>query len=370
MSRCQYSSEHYLPYDPDIPDSARRQLDEVDGDYERRTRDDAVALAKKVNLVAERAKHRAREVLGAENWVALRRRMRDERIGFRDLLQPPAGLSADYNKLNAARKRNVQQFLTGIDVGTDKLRDIYRDASAGVRELLPAPDVRSGCVEWQNSERLTEAQTKPDMRSAFQSFRPPFAGWQEGFNPFTTGAFRVSRVHIRDEFTGLAGQELRLDNNDASDFDNGWADVDTQIAFWFLPPATGAVELIVEARCGRGLHELRIMDEWGTSDSSTSQRNFLMAHVLHPNVSGPSFGLMSHFIWNTDDSDFVQREFLSPGGVFTAQLFSNGPVPANQWILIRAGTRSSDGSITNDMEINSLSVFRWIIQAVHVRIAS
>lgn len=72
----------------------------------------------------------------------------------------------------------------------------------------------------------------------------------------------------------------------------------------------------------------------------------------------------------TDNSTFQQREFVTPGGVYSAQLFTDGPVPANQWVLIRAGTRSSDGSITNDMEINSLSVFKWFLQAVHVRIAS
>ncbi|MEV4536693.1 hypothetical protein AB0J82_23200 [Asanoa sp. NPDC049518] len=35
----------------------------------------------------------------------------------------------------------------------------------------------------------------------------------------------------------------------------------------------------------------------------------------------------------------------------------------------RAGTRGSDGSITNDMEINSKSDFRWVINAVWVRTA-
>jgi hypothetical protein len=79
---------------------------------------------------------------------------------------------------------------------------------------------------------------------------------------------------------------------------------------------------------------------------------------------------MSRFNWVTDNSTFQQREFLTPGGVYSAQLFTDGPVAANQWVQIRVGTRSTDGSITNDMEINSLSVFKWFLQAIHVRIAS
>ncbi len=93
-----------------------------------------------------------------------------------------------------------------------------------------------------------------------------------------------------------------------------------------------------------------------------------MMHVLHPNVAGPSFARMSRFDWKTDVTQFVQREFLAQGGIFTARLFSDGPVPGNQFVEIRAGTRSNDGSITNDVEIHSLSVFRWFLQAVHVRV--
>jgi hypothetical protein len=373
MSRCQYSSEQYLPFNPDVPDSARRQADEVSDGYDRRTRESAAALAGKIDAVVDRARHQARELLGAENWVALRRRMRDERVQFRDLLQPPAGLKANYDQLSAARKEKVQQYLNSLKVDADKLRGIYRDMSAAVAKLRPAADVRSGHAEWLNREHLQHVHgghTKSDVRSAFQTFRPPYPTWQEGHSGYSSSGFHVSRVHNRNEFTGLVGHDVRLDNNNASDFDNGWMIADTQIAFWYLPPQTGVVEVIVEGRCGRGLHELRIADEWGTSDSSTTHWNYLMMHVLHPNVSGPSFAWMSHFNWNTDVSGFIQREFLTQGGVYTAQLFSDGPVPANQWIMIRAGTRSQDGSITNDMEINSLSVFRWFLQAVHVRIAA
>jgi hypothetical protein len=183
------------------------------------------------------------------------------------------------------------------------------------------------------------------------------------------GNFRVGRQHQLDTVGGLVGQELTLDNNDASDFDNGWAIVDTQIAFAFHARATGLVEIVIEARHGRGLHHLRVVDEFGTSDSSTSHENLLMAHVLHPNVNGPSFAWMSRFNWATDDTVVVDREFLVQGGIYAARLFSNGPIQQGQTVEIRAGTRSQDGSITNDMEINSLSAFRWFLGTVWVRIA-
>jgi hypothetical protein len=39
------------------------------------------------------------------------------------------------------------------------------------------------------------------------------------------------------------------------------------------------VEIFIEARNGRGLHELRVVDEFGNSGSSTSHENSLMAIV-------------------------------------------------------------------------------------------
>jgi hypothetical protein len=374
MSGQQYASEQYMRFDPEIPEASRHQYDDVSDDYDRRVRVASEARADKLDDLIDRGRSQIRDVLGADNWLALRRRMRDENVSFRNLLQPPAEPTANYDKLSAARKENVQKYLDGLNVDTGKLRAIYRDVSAGVQELLPVTDVPSGHATWLNSEDIDEVrttQTLSDTRSsAWQAFRPPFTGWQQGFNHWTSSGFRVSRVHNRNESTGFVGQDLRLDNNDASDFDNGWGEVDTQIAFWYRPPITGLVEVIVEARCGRGLHEVRISDEWGTSDSSTSQENLLMMHVLHPNVAGASFGWMSRFSVRTDNSGFFQREYLTPGGVYSARLFSDGPIPANQPVVIRAGTRSKDGSITNDMEINSLSVFRWSVQAVYVRVAA
>lgn len=382
MSGYQHCAEQFLPFDPDVPETARHQYADADADHIRRTRKIGRALADQLGAVLDRGRCQAIDLLGAETWVALRRRMREERLSFHDLLQPPAGLLVDYDGAGAACKTNVQTFLDDLWVDTDTLRTIYRDVADGVDELLPVVDAAPGYATWLNPGELAEVRsdrTPGDTRSAWQTFRPPFAGYQESFDPFANGAFRVSRVHHRDERTGLAGHEVRLDNTDAGAFDNGWARVDTQVAFWFLPPRTGTVEAVVEARCGRGSHELRILDEWGTSDSRTSQKNYLMMHVVHGNVAGPSFGSMSRFLWTTADarsksgtdvSGSVQREFLTPGGVYTARLFSDGPVPANQWVVIRAGTRSADAAITNDIQVNSLSVFRWFIQAVHVRIAA
>jgi predicted acyl esterase len=59
----------------------------------------------------------------------------------------------------------------------------------------------------------------------------------------------------------------------------------------------------------------------------------------------------------------------SYSGFNALSVAGNGPVQQNQTVHIRAGTRSADGSITNDMEINSRSVFKWFLGTVWVRMA-
>lgn len=368
----QYSSQYHMPFDLDVPEADRRRTEEVAEDHDRRRRSAAEIRDVRLADTVERGNQRIRDLLGEENWLSLRKRMHGERVRFRDLLQPPAGLDADYEALDAQRRANVQAYFDSLGVDETELKRIVAETRAAVQELLPRTEATGGYASWLHD---AQAPTPPDQGGsrddphAWTPFRPPYPGTQQGFDPHNLGGFRIGRAHALDRFTGLTGHDLTLDNNDADDFDNGWAVVDTQIGFNFRAPATGAVEIFIEARCGRALHELRVVDEFGVSDSSTTQENFLMMHVLHPNVTAPSFALMSRFNWNTDRTGVIVREFLAQGGAFTARLFSNGPIQRGQTVHIRAGTRSSDGSITNDMEINSKSTMRWSLGTVWARIA-
>jgi hypothetical protein len=151
--------------------------------------------------------------------------------------------------------------------------------------------------------------------------------------------------------------------------DWGWATADTQVAFNFMAPAAGLVEVVIEAESGLAVHELDTVDEWGWSQSTTTQQNFLMMHVLHPNVTGPSFAEMSSFVWDTDKTHHEKQEKLARGQTFFASLFSDGPVARGDVVEVRAGTRNDDSCVTDDVEIHSKSQFHWALRSVRVRIA-
>ena len=371
MSSSPYSSERYKPFDPDISEEDRRLADEVSEDYDRRRLAEAETRNQEVQQIIDRANSEIHKLLGAENWLALRRRMRDEQINFHNLLQPPEGLTADYNELNAARVAAGQKFLDNIGVKSNDLRRVYKNAAVQIDELNPSLTVKPGvsiATHHRDWDLIRHPPEPPPDEHAFKIFRPPFPGFQMGFDSFHTGNFRVARQDFIDPAAGLVGHDLTLDNPDASDFDNGWFKADTQVLFDFKAPVAGLVQVVIEAQSGLAVHELRTEDEWGWSGHSTTQQNFLMMHVIHPNVTGPAFAEMSSFNV-TDFTGFFRYEKLARGGHFFANLLSDGPVQKDQVVEVRAGTHGQDGSITNDIEIHSNSAFHWFVKTVWVRIA-
>jgi len=186
-------------------------------------------------------------------------------------------------------------------------------------------------------------------------------GW-----PWPTG---WNKQHVYDSDAGLVGVAATMDCGDADDFDYASVDVHCQLVMTFTPPVTGVVEVLIDAQSTVGTHDLRTADEFGFSDSSTGQTNFLSFTVYHPNVVQPSYAEMSHFELRTDDDTSRHQENLSTGQHYYGHLFSTGPVPAGESVTVVAGTRSFDITSANDVEVHSASNFQWFINSVEVRIA-
>jgi hypothetical protein len=79
---------------------------------------------------------------------------------------------------------------------------------------------------------------------------------------------------------------------------------------------------------------------------------------------------MSNMDVDTDGDDVTRNaENLTRGQHYFAQLFSSGPVPAGQSVIVTVGTRTFDISRANDMELHSRTNFQWFINSVEVRIS-
>lgn len=353
---------------------------------ERNQRLQAVARKRssRAAKVSAEASHRLRRLLGDDTWADLRALMQQERMNFRDLLQPPGGLESSYDSLNRARKRKARNFLRNRDVRPEAIAAIAADYHAAITDVFtveenvsPGFHLSNNLDKWLSLSPFHDralpwgvfVPDDSDDPHRWEVFRPPFFGFNFGFVPVHNDNFVVDRIHTLNPSVGDVGISITMEDDDAGDFDYASGDAFSAVAFAFIPPTTGLVEVLIDAQCVEGTHRLDTEDEWGWSNSSTGQRNFLMLDVLHPNVSEPSYAEMSAFDKETDDDESIVQEKLTRGAHYFAQLFSAGPVPAGQSVIVCAGTRSFDISGTNDVSIDSRSDFRWFISSVEVRIS-
>ena len=368
-----------------LPIVAQRSADAALEEREQRLRATTEDRSRKAADIAASASDRLRRLLGPDNYADLRELMDRERLAVRDLLQPPQGLASSFDDVNEARRQQADAFLRSRKVNREQLAEIRTDYHVEIADILAASDknvttgfhLASNLDNWLSLSPLHDRALPwgvvgPDGGNdphAFEVFRPPFFGFNFGFVPVHNDNFTVDRIHTLNPSLGDVGIAVTMDDGDAGDFDYASGDGFSEIAFGFVPPVSGLVEVLIDAQCVEGTHRLTTTDEWGWSDSGTGQRNSLVLDVLHPNVSEPSYAEMSVFELQTDDDTSTVRENLTRGAHYFAQLFSAGPVPAGESVVVCAGTRSFDLSGTNDVSIHSASDFRWFISSVEIRIA-
>lgn len=133
-------------------------------------------------------------------------------------------------------------------------------------------------------------------------------------------------------------------------------------------PATGRLEVIVDASHQFGHHDLRIRNEWGFSEHWTNQNNYLSLNVFHPNITERSLALMSHFRREGADDRTWSEDALTPGTHYYGHMVSKGAVQAGDTFFVGVGTRTFDITRANDVAVHSTSNFLWVIRSAEVRI--
>lgn len=374
-----------LPFLREFSAKDRELVEKAASEQDKRQQKAQDVRSRKAAELADKAQGQLRDLLGAKTQASLQQLKQREKLAFRDLRQPPHGLRSSFGKANRERKSKADAFLREHKVDPARVKAIGAELHKGLQGVLlpsegkvtPGHYLPGNLDKWLKLSPLHKVALPwgqipidgSDDPHRWFLFRPPFFGFNFGFIPVHNDNFRVDRLHILSPADGLVGIEATMDDGDAGDFDYASVDAFSQIAFGFVPPTTGVVEVLIDAQSTLGTHDLRTEDEWGWSNSTTGQSNFLMLNVLHPNVVEPSYAEMSSFQLSTDDDTTTHRENLIRGQHYYAQLFSAGPVPAGQSVVVVVGTRSFDLSGTNDVEIHSASHFEWFINSVEVRIA-
>ena len=377
-----------LPFSRDLPPAQRATAASALAAQQERSLSAQARRRRAADDAATTAREELRDVVGLGLWTELRELMARERTAVRDLLQPPAGLRRSPAQLNADRRAAVDAFLRKHDVDAARLAAVAASAQARLRAILAPTDLASTqghflpaeldtwleLTPWHNADlawgNAVFDPGDPNDPHRWFVFTPPYFFLPSiGFDPISSENFRVGREWLFDAAAGQVGVIATMDCDDADDIDYASVDTHVDVVMSFTPPVSGVVEVLIDAQNTFCSHDIRTEDEFGWSDSSTGQTNYLSSNVLHPNVVEPSYAEMSTFSVSGNDDDSFHQENLAIGRHYFGHLFSTGSVPAGESVIVTAGTRSFDISGTNDVEIHSRSNFHWFIRSVEVRIA-
>jgi len=383
-----YSTTRSLPFLTNFSTKDRQAAERAFSKQDERRRKSNESRAQKADQLAEGVHRQLHNLLGARKYAALRQGIQRERLAFRDLFQPPQGLNRDYAKQHKASKQRIDALLRKLGANRPKVRKIVSAADAKLEGLLLPDDrkVVSGFNLPNNLSKWTKlsplhnfplpwgpiVQLEEDPNNPYRwfLFQPPFFGFLFSDDIITTGDFRADRLLYLHPPSGLVGNECTMDLDDAGDWNVAHVIGEAQIAFAFTPPTAGLIEVLIDAQSTIGTHALSIEDEFGFSSAWCNQHNYLMMNVLHPNVPEHSLALMSTMSKETGGDDLTAGQSnLTRGQHYFAQLFSSGPVPVGQSVIITVGTRAFDICYSNDMELHSRTNFQWFISSVEVRIA-
>lgn len=238
---------------------------------------------------------------------------------------------------------------------------------ATVAHLFDGVSLRSD-AKVTGTIQLDEIEQPPDQ-NPWVTFTPPYTGYASGYSEGANG-YRLGRSSLSDPAAGQVGLIITLDDTNSGESDYGFVNTASQVSVWFQAPIAGLVEVVIDAQCGEARHELRLENQWGFSDSSTTQRHLLMMQVFNPNVRHLSFSLASEFEHNGDDDDSFDEQHLLPGQDVHARLISDGAIRAGELVMISAGCRTEDESHANDMEIHSKYVNIFMVHQTRERACS
>lgn len=382
-----YGTNRQFPFLSGFSAKDRQLAENALTGQEARQRKAIESRGQRIEEASEGLSRQLHDVLGAKKWPEFREAVQRERLAFRDLFQPPGGLERDYRNQKKTSRRKVNALLTKLGASPAKLKKIgaeFHEKLEGIRspvdgKVFPGFNLSQNLDKWTALSPLhafpltwgiEPPPDDPNDPHRWFLFRPPFFGFLFSFAAQATGGFVSERLLFLDPNAGLVGYEVTMDASDPGDFGAASGTAEAQIAFGFEAPVTGLVEVLIDAQSLMADHYIYITDNFGFSNAWTYQHNYLMMNVLHPNVVEASVALMSTASADTDGDDtYVHQVNLTRGHHYFAQLFSAGPVPAGQSVVVTVGTRTFDIARANDMELHSRSNFQWFINSVEVRIA-
>jgi hypothetical protein len=320
-----------------------------------------------VERVAEEYRRAVHDLVGEKKARGLSAAARRERAALRVLSRTPGVAPRDLERAVRDGRKRLARVARELGVDLKRLRILGEARGRRFARLTgpPAAAVTTG--------RLVEGILgtgggRPHLIPPDATVAPPFVIGLMYYNTDSSEGFSVGYDWEIDEISGKVTARTWMRCPDAdwqNDYGSVW--VDAVQVFQYTAPRTGRLSVIVEAINLESRSEIALVDEFGFSGSHTHLRNYMTLRVCHPATPGVSFAEMSH-LERSGTSGTVAQSNYSPGSTYLAPLISNGTVQAGDTFFLAIGTRNSDTSTTDDVEVATTSDFSWLIRSIELRI--
>src|SRR5262245_42491353 len=129
-----------LPFLQEFSARDRALAEKAARQQEDRRRQAHEARARRAETATDELRRRLHDLLGPRKSAELREAIRRERLAFRDMLQPPGGLTREYAKQKKASRRKIDALNRQFGASSERVEKIVREHTETLREILAAGD--------------------------------------------------------------------------------------------------------------------------------------------------------------------------------------------------------------------------------------
>ena len=366
----EHQSLTQLPYRAEVPFETRHAVLE-----ERLSAEQAEVRrlgegARRMNRAVLEYRDHAIRLMGGHKYEQFRAYLKEQKRSRAKFFFPPRGAAMsqqEIDRFRAERTEESHRWLRDLGVDVRQLRELSQHTADAMMELVPATPTRDG----KPVMILLPSEIPPEIRAhktnPWTIVGPPY-GWAWWYTTANDGFSFFPTLYL-DAGSGLIGNISFLRDSDASDNDYGYTHYSTAVSFWYQMPTPGLVEVWIEAQSRGSHHHLSLWDEFGWSDSSVNQHDYLtLKATTGGSASEPQTSEMSSFFAHGQTEGYWDNHYLTDGATYWAHLFSDPRVvlPTGAWVLVEVGMLNFNSAFSNDVEVYSTLDFSWIIKHVHV----
>jgi hypothetical protein len=364
----EYGAEMKLAFDDEMPlETQQELLEQMQAD--QRTRAQRVAeISREISALKEAYRSDLHERFGAERYGAFRSYVRDARASLAAQLEPPGGLtvtSAAYDTLQAERRAAGDAYLREIGIDAAELRAAnvrLRERTRALMEAVNVPHRSTGEIVLPEN---VPADILAGKANPYTILKPgDFTAGSTSY-PSSVDDFTLVPTTYMNLDANLVGSSNYLKNSSAGDFDFAWVVIESSLGISYKMPATGLVEIWIEAQCADNHHHLTLSDEWWWSDASDDQYAYLATQTLGPGGGEWRYVLLSEF--HADGTDgYWNRHNLINGKTYWAHTFSDASYAKDKWVYVWVGSHNDQRAFCNDVSLYGDIRFKWFFKSVWI----